>query len=1096
MENFKLTDIWRIKNPTKRQYTWISNTTPKIMCRLDFILISDSLQGYYENSDIIPGYLTDHSCTTLKLSFHDNQRGRGFWKYNKTLNQDKKLKEQLEKTIEDTITENEGANDGLIWDLMKCKIRGTCIKRGITLNRDKRNRQDNLNKQLTTQENRIQEEILKNTNSQIIEELEREKNNTKTELDELIAERTRGAALRSRAEWHEEGNKASKLFLNLEKSRGNSKTIKKLKSETGEIITDQNEILKMESKFYKDLFKSKAQNKDHQTRKEEEKLFNTTGDKIKDEHHELLTKPIEEKEIWNIIKNNPADKSPGTDGLNNEFYREHWPLIKEYVINSMNYGLDTGQLCLSQRRGVISLIPKPQKNLEELKNWRPITLLNQDYKYLTKAIANRIQNLLPEIINSDQGGFVPGRYIGCNIQRIMNTFELCKEEQKKGALINIDFEKAFDTLEWDHMLKSLEYLNFPEKTIKWIKTIYTNIETCIINNGFTTEYLKPERGVRQGCPLSPYLFIITMEVFNRWIRKKMEGYELRDNRNNTYLINQFADDTSFAVKAEYNAIHQLFAKLKQYSSMSGLKLNLDKTEIILMGETSEMDIPNRYRKNIKEETKYLGAVLNTNNRKTTERNIEEARKKITGLITQWQKRHMPISGKIAIIKSILVPQLTYHLSTLTSPEKKVVKEINRSLYKFINNNGSEKIKINIMISPYEKGGYKMIDLDSYIKAIKIRWIERLISVEGVWKKYITDKLGPDIEYVTRCNIRYEDLPFKIPKENMWNEVWKTWCTENFYNPELLDEILNQSLWWNSHIKINGKPLFNKIWYNAGIRWLQDILMENNEGRRWKTKEEIRAEYNLTIKTMDYNSIKSAVPRVWKQAIRNDQEMEDEEEYKLIDQIKDSKKPTKYMYEELIKGKKEEPIKAMNKWRRDMANNMENNRILKGHIQNHWCTLNNKIRSYNFNFLNRNIPYNKKLMDMKKKPDAKCNTCGGIETLIHMYWYCPAKFTLWMHLSDLHTRLTGKQMEITKEYCLLGVPTNPENIKKNKQENLLNLLVKHYIHLCKCSEDVQTSKTGLELYIKSTLRIEKECARNKGTLEIFENTWNEWSEWTG
>jgi hypothetical protein len=851
----------------------------------------------------------------------------------------------------------------------------------------------------------------------------------------------------------------------------------------------------MEADFYNKLFKSNTHNSNHHIREDEADMLATTGNKLNNNTHEELTRPIEEKEIWQIIKNNPPDKSPGTDGLNNEFYKEHWPLVKKYVIKSMNYGLDTGQLCLSQRRGVISLIPKPQKNLEELKNWRPITLLNQDYKYLTKTIANRIQKLLPDIINTDQGGFVPGRYIGCNIQRIMNTFEVCKEQQLKGALINIDFEKAFDTLEWEHMLKSLKYLNFPEKIVNWIRTIYTNIETCIINNGFTTEYLKPERGVRQGCPLSPYLFIITMEVFNRWVKDKMTGYELIDNLNNNYLINQFADDTSFAIQGDHEPIHKLFAVLKRYSPISGLKLNLEKTEIILMGRTEEKDIPNRYKKNIKEDTKYLGTTLSTDSKKTTDKNIEEAMQKITGLITQWQKRQMPLSGKIAIIKSILIPQLTYFLSTMASPEKKLIKKIEKTLYKFINNNGSEKIRRNIMISPYEKGGYKMIDLECYIKAIKIRWMERLTSIEGVWKKVITDKIGPDINYVTRCNIKYEDLPFKLAENSMWKEIWKTWCKENFREPTTIDEILNQSIWWNSNIKINGKPLYQKKWDEAGIKWIQDIITEKDNGtRRWKTIEEIREEYNLTIKTMDYNSIKSAIPRDWKQGIKNNIEIEEEEDYKLIDQLKDSKKPTKYIYEELVKGKREEPIKALNKWRRDMHMTTENRIILKRHTENHWSTLNNKIRSFNFNFLNRNIPYNKRLMDMKLRQDAKCSSCGGTETLLHMYWYCPKKFRIWLHVSDLHTRLSGNRMELTKENCLLGITKEIDNQQRKKQEILLNLLIRHYIHLCKCSDDMEVSITGVELYIKSFLKIEKECAKKKGTIQCFNDHWNGWTDW--
>jgi hypothetical protein len=131
-----------------------------------------------------------------------------------------------------------------------------------------------------------------------------------------------------------------------------------------------------------------------------------------------LIREITEKELWGVIKSSPLNKSPGNDRFTTEFYKEYWPLIKNHLLTALNKELLRGELCTSQKRGVITLIPKPQKNLEELKNWRPITLLNQDYKYLTKILANRLEKTLPEFTSSDQSGFVKNRYIGCNIQRI------------------------------------------------------------------------------------------------------------------------------------------------------------------------------------------------------------------------------------------------------------------------------------------------------------------------------------------------------------------------------------------------------------------------------------------------------------------------------------------------------------------------------------------------------------------------------------------------------------------------------------------------------------------------------------------------------
>jgi effector-binding domain-containing protein len=318
--------------------------------------------------------------------------------------------------------------------------------------------------------------------------------------------------------------------------------------------------------------------------------------------------------------------------------------------------------------------------------------------------------------------------------------EMCKENKIKGWIVNIDFEKAFDTIEWPFLYRTMEHLGYPKKFIEWVKTLYQDIETRIINNGHTTEPFSPERGVRQGCPISPYLFILTTEIMNRWLKKKLSQYGIQDKLGNNYLISQFADDTSFALKENKEGIHKLFKQLKEFGEVSGLKLNISKTEILLLKHTSQEGLPKRYRKNIKEETHYLGCDISIDYTKTTKKNISNAVSKILNLTQKWINRKTTLSGKIAIIKSLLIPQLTYTLTTMASPDEKLIKEINKELFTFLNSGGSEKIKRTTLIGEYEEGGYKMTDLESYIKAIKLNWITRLTEIGGVWKEYIIDKI--------------------------------------------------------------------------------------------------------------------------------------------------------------------------------------------------------------------------------------------------------------------------------------------------------------------------------------------------------------------
>jgi len=147
-----------------------------------------------------------------------------------------------------------------------------------------------------------------------------------------------------------------------------------------------------------------------------------------------------------MMQNN---KSPGSDRLTTEFYRAFWDTISTYVVNSLTYAFNTGNLSISQRQGIISLIPKKKKDTLYLKNWRPVTLLNVDYKIATKTIA--IEKVLPHLINRTQTGYVKGRFIGEGIRLILDIMEYTKYKDIPGVAVFLDFEKALDSVEWNYI---------------------------------------------------------------------------------------------------------------------------------------------------------------------------------------------------------------------------------------------------------------------------------------------------------------------------------------------------------------------------------------------------------------------------------------------------------------------------------------------------------------------------------------------------------------------------------------------------------------------------------------------------------------------
>ena len=222
------------------------------------------------------------------------------------------------------------------------------------------------------------------------------------------------------------------------------------------------------------------------------------------------------EECLSALKSFHRNKAPGTDGLSAEFYLCFWNEISNPLIDCLNHGALLEELSISQRQGIISLIPKKNKDPLLLKNWRPISLLNTDYKLATKCIAKRMEKVLPHLIGRDQTGYIKGRFLGENIRLISDIIK--QNEKEEGMILFLDFEKAFDSLEWGYLLEVLNAMNFGPNVCNWIHTFYHNITSCVVNNGYASDFFSLQRGVRQGCPLSGLLFVLAVEPLANQIR--------------------------------------------------------------------------------------------------------------------------------------------------------------------------------------------------------------------------------------------------------------------------------------------------------------------------------------------------------------------------------------------------------------------------------------------------------------------------------------------------------------------------------------------------------------------------------------------------
>ena len=281
----------------------------------------------------------------------------------------------------------------------------------------------------------------------------------------------------------EENEKSTRYFFNLEKSRAKSKLWRKIKLDNGNYSNDITTIIKEQVKFYTNLFSSEGWN-----RNSADKLLENVDTNLTNEEKEDLECPITETELWKCIKQLKKNKSPGEDGIISEFYQIYWNTIKTEFTKLIKEILDSEKLPHSQSKGILTLLYKKGER-EDIKNWRPLTLLNVDYKIVSKLLANRIKPKLCKLIHPDQRGFVPGRSIHEANRLIQDFIDYANMRNDNGSIIFLDQEKAFDRVEWEWLDACLIKYNFGNKFTSWANMLLKDAKTCIKTNGHISKDL-------------------------------------------------------------------------------------------------------------------------------------------------------------------------------------------------------------------------------------------------------------------------------------------------------------------------------------------------------------------------------------------------------------------------------------------------------------------------------------------------------------------------------------------------------------------------------------------------------------------------------
>lgn len=354
-----------------------------------------------------------------------------------------------------------------------------------------------------------------------------------------------------------------------------------------------------------------------------------------------------------------SGKSPGPDGYPVEFFKKFSNQLAPLLLKMFEDSLQKGTLPPTLTQASISLILKKDKDPNLCSSYRPISLLNVDEKLLAKVLACRIETILPSIISDDQTGFIKNRHSFTNIRRLLNIIHSPAFLSKPELVLSLDAEKAFDRVEWDHLFFTLKQFGFGEKFISWIRLLYASPQACVCTNNQRSQFFPLSRGTRQGCPISPLLFAIVIEPLSIALKAntmfsgiKRGGVE--------HKVSLYADDLLLYVSDPIRSIPQILASLESFSTFSGYKLNIQKSECFPINQLAQKipqsSIPFKLA-SIK--FKYLGIIITSSIQSLCEENFTALTTKIKADLQRWNNLPLSLTGRVQSIKMNVLPRYLY-----------------------------------------------------------------------------------------------------------------------------------------------------------------------------------------------------------------------------------------------------------------------------------------------------------------------------------------------------------------------------------------------------------------------------------------------------
>ncbi|KAK9927793.1 hypothetical protein M0R45_024959 [Rubus argutus] len=573
-------------------------------------------------------------------------------------------------------------------------------------------------------------------------ELKRERESLRNKFEELLFNEEMLWRQRAKIKWAKEGDSNTKFFHCLATGRRKINLIEKLVVEGGRVVEDAESIELELIQYYKNLYSSSNQ--------EIRGVVGLDWSPISGQEAEWIERPFQEEEIKQAVFDCSKDKSPGPDGFTMAVFQSYWDTIKSDLLKVMEEFYSNGVVNAITNETYICLIPKKVDSLK-IGDYRPISLVTSLYKIIAKVLASRLKEVLGGTISIAQGAFVKGRQILDAVLVANEVVEETKKKKNEGLFLKVDFEKAYDHIEWTFLDHVLEQKGFGQRWRKWIGGCLQSANFSIMINGRPRGKFSASRGLRQGDPLSPFLFTLVVDVLSRLLEKAketkiIEGLVVGRERVEVSHL-QFADDTIFLASGCEQSWCNLLSIIECFGSMSGMKINKAKCSLVGINvEAGKVErLANLWGCTVGSwPMKYLGLPLGGNPRASTFWNpvVEKVEKRLQS----WKMAFLSRGGRLTLIQAVLENLPTYYLSLFKLP-KGVARKIESMLRNFLwegigEDSKDHLVKWIIVSQSKEKGGLGIGNLAKKNTALLGKWLWRFpLETDSLWHIVIRSKYG-------------------------------------------------------------------------------------------------------------------------------------------------------------------------------------------------------------------------------------------------------------------------------------------------------------------------------------------------------------------